>query len=213
MLGELAQVAAIGAEVVVDDVEDDAKAEGMGAVHEAAEVVGRAVQPGRGEQVHAVVAPAEAAGEVGDRHHFHDGNTQLGQRRQLAGGRLPRPFRREGADVHLVNDLPLAADARPARVGPAEAAGVDHLGRPVRAVRLKARRRVGEGPAVAVEPVAVEAAVARSRDQSREVAVAFRLQFRHPRGLTFEDHLDALPPGRPDAEVDAATRLHLRPDW
>ena len=62
----------------------------MGPVHEAAEVVGRAVEPGRGEQVDAVVAPAEAAGEVGDRHDLEHGDPERGQLGQLAPPRPPR---------------------------------------------------------------------------------------------------------------------------
>jgi hypothetical protein len=39
-----AEVVAVGSEVVVDDVEDDAETEAMGAIDESAEVVGRAVE-------------------------------------------------------------------------------------------------------------------------------------------------------------------------
>ena len=61
----------------------------MGAVDEAAEVVGRAVEAGRGEEVDAVVAPAEAAGEVGDRHDLEAGDAEVRQLGQLARGRRP----------------------------------------------------------------------------------------------------------------------------
>src|SRR5260370_1047063 len=78
---------------------------GVGAVDEAAEVVRGAVQPGRGEQVHAVVAPAEAAGEVGDGHDLEDGDAEVGEVGQGALGGRPGALRREGADVQLVEDL------------------------------------------------------------------------------------------------------------
>src|SRR5438552_1295665 len=45
---EGADVIAIGAEMVVDDVEDDAETEGVCAIDEGAHVVGRAVEAGRG---------------------------------------------------------------------------------------------------------------------------------------------------------------------
>ena len=40
VVGELAEVVAVRAEMVVDDVEDDAEAERVGAIDEAAKVVG-----------------------------------------------------------------------------------------------------------------------------------------------------------------------------
>ena len=62
--GELAEVVAVGAEVVVDDVEDDGEAVAVRLVHEAAQVVGLAVETRGGEEVDAVIAPAEAARET-----------------------------------------------------------------------------------------------------------------------------------------------------
>ena len=62
------------AEVVVDDVENDAESQGVGAIDESAQVVGRAVEPRRGEQVHPVVAPAILASEIGHRHHLDRGD-------------------------------------------------------------------------------------------------------------------------------------------
>ena len=101
--------------MVVDHVEDDAQAQGVGAVHEAAEVVGRAVEVRGGEEVHAVVAPAEPAGELGHGHDLQGGDAEVRQGRQLAGRRLPGPLRGEGADVHLVEHLALAAACRASR--------------------------------------------------------------------------------------------------
>ena len=67
-----------------------------------------------------------------------------GQFRQFARRRLPAALRREGADMHLVDDHLLARPAAPVPVGPAERAGIDDLRRPVRSLRLKARGRVGQ---------------------------------------------------------------------
>ena len=47
------------------------------------------------------------------------------QRRQLARWRRPRCLPGEGADVHLVDHLALARDARATRVGPGEGVRVD----------------------------------------------------------------------------------------
>ena len=74
-----------GAEVVVDDVEDDGEPLGVGGVDEAGEVVGRAVGGVRGVEVDAVVAPAVAAGELGQRHQLDRGHAELAQRLRGAG--------------------------------------------------------------------------------------------------------------------------------
>ncbi len=171
VLRELAQVVAVRPEVVVDHVEDHAQADGVGAVDEAAKVVGRAIEPRGREQVDAVVAPAEAAGKVGHRHHLEDRDAQRGQLGQLPLGRRPGPFRRERADVHLVDHLAVAGHAAPGRVGPAEGGRVDDLRRPVRAVRLETRSRIGIGPLVAVETKLVEHAGPGLLEAGRPIAV------------------------------------------
>ena len=68
--GELAEIIARRAEMVVNDVENHAQAMLMRRIDEAAKIVGRAIQPRRREQIDAVVTPAEAALKLGDRHDF-----------------------------------------------------------------------------------------------------------------------------------------------
>ena len=87
----------------------------MRAIDEAAQIVRRAVEPRRREQVDAVVAPAELAGELGDRHHLDDRDAESRERRQLLRGRRPRALRREGADVQLVDHLARRRHARASR--------------------------------------------------------------------------------------------------
>ena len=87
--GELAEIVAVGAEVVVDDVEDDGEAVAMRLVHEAAQVVGLAVDMRGGEEVDAVIAPAEAAGELGDRHHLDARDPEIGEVAELASSPPP----------------------------------------------------------------------------------------------------------------------------
>ena len=65
----------------------------MRVVDEAAEIVGRAVERDRGEQADAVVAPAEAAGKIGDRHDFDHGDADGGELGQFAGARRPTCLR------------------------------------------------------------------------------------------------------------------------
>jgi hypothetical protein len=127
--GELGEIVPVGPEVVVHDVQDHPDAHRVRAVDEGAEVVRPAVQARGGEQVDAVVAPAEVADEIGDRHHLDRGDAGPRELGQLPGGGVPRPPGRERPDVHLVEDLALARQAAPRCVRPAEGPGVDHLGR------------------------------------------------------------------------------------
>ena len=163
ILGELSDVIAFGAEVVVNHVENDAQAGGVSLIDEAAEVVGPAVKPGRREQVDAVVTPAETAGEVGHRHHFQHRHAEVGQFLQFTGGRFVSPLLRERADVHLIDHLTLQAGAAPVLVGPGERRRIDDLRRAVRPLRLEARRGIRIGRGVVVQAEAVEAPRARRR--------------------------------------------------
>ena len=62
------QVVALRAEMVVDHVQEDHQAPGVGGLHQPLEVLGVAVSGGRGERQGTVVAPAAPAGEGGHRH-------------------------------------------------------------------------------------------------------------------------------------------------
>ena len=57
------EVGAVGAEVVVDDVEEDGEAEGVSPVHEPAQVVGRSRSSGRGRRGRHRRSPSCAARE------------------------------------------------------------------------------------------------------------------------------------------------------
>ena len=131
-----------GAEVVVDDVEDHGEAERVRAVDEPPQVVRRAVVVGGRVEVHAVVAPVVAAGALGERHHLDRRDPDVGEVGQGARGRLPRALGRERPDVQLVEDVAIARDASPARVGPRERARLDDLRGPERPLGLIARRRI-----------------------------------------------------------------------
>ena len=74
--------------MVVDDVEDDREALGVGGVDEAREVLRACRRPEwGGVEVDAVVAPAVAAGELGERHQLDRGHAELAQARRGAGSR------------------------------------------------------------------------------------------------------------------------------
>ena len=64
--------------MVVDDVEDDAEVVGVGGIDEGAEVVGMSVKPRRRPQIDSVIAPAEAAGKLVDRHDLEKVDAGIG---------------------------------------------------------------------------------------------------------------------------------------
>ena len=66
----------VGSEVVVDDVEDDGEAQRVRAVHEAAKIVGLAVEPRRRIEIDAVVPPPEPSNEIRDRHDLEHGHAE-----------------------------------------------------------------------------------------------------------------------------------------
>src|SRR5262245_61255179 len=76
IFGELPQIVPVRPQVIVDDVENDAEADRMGAIDEASEIIGSAVEARRREQINAVVTPAEFPGEVGHRHDLDHGYSQ-----------------------------------------------------------------------------------------------------------------------------------------
>ena len=154
----LERLHAARADVVVDDVEDDAQARAVGGVDEARQAVRAAVGRVRGREVDAVVAPAVVAGELGDRHELDVGDAQLGQRRQPRRGGLEGPLGGEGADVQLVEHGVAQRRGAEAAVGPRERARVDHARGPAQPVGLPARGGVGEALAVEHEPVVVAGA-------------------------------------------------------
>ncbi len=73
------QVVAFGAEVVVNDVEEDHQVARMGGIDQALEVFGGTVGSVGGEGQHAIVAPAAAAGKVRDRHDLERGDAEAGE--------------------------------------------------------------------------------------------------------------------------------------
>src|SRR5262249_10191224 len=113
-----------------------------------------AVDVVRSEQLDAVVAPVPASGALGNRHHLDHRDAELAQVTQFLDGGVERAFRRERADVQLVDDLSWQAHAAPLRVAPLERAGIADHGWPTHALRLNAGTRIGPRPG-AVDAVLV----------------------------------------------------------
>ncbi len=140
---EIPQVVPLGAEVVVDHVEDDGHPAPVRGVHQPPEPLRTAVALLHREGVDTVVAPVPRAGELRHRHDLEGVDAQLAQAVEVRDHGIERPLGREGPHVQLVLDLLLEGDPPPGGVPPGERRGIDHLRRPVNAERLKARCRVG----------------------------------------------------------------------
>ena len=205
---EVRQVIPVGPDVVVDHVEDDPEAERVRAIDERPQIVRRAIEPRRRIQVDAVVAPAEAAGKVGDGHHLDDRDAEIGERLQLGGRRAPGAFGGEGADVQLVDHLPICRDAGPVVIGPSECRGVDDRRRSVRTIRLIAGHRIGtEQRAVQPQPIAV--ASPGVRQVAGKVTVALTDQRPAPAAIGVADDVDRRAVRGPDTRVGSPVHLNL----
>ena len=113
-----------GADVVEHEVEEHAEPGAVGGVDQPLQAVGPAVGLVRGPEVDAVVAPAAAAREVGDRHQLDRGDAQLGELGQVRDDRVERAVLRERPDVQLVDDQLLERHAVPAGVVPRPRTGI-----------------------------------------------------------------------------------------
>ncbi len=74
--------------MVIDHIEDHADSGAVRVVHKTAEIVGRAINRHGSEPADAIVAPSEAAGEIGNRHDLDHGYADGGQLGQFT----PRGF-------------------------------------------------------------------------------------------------------------------------
>ena len=184
--------------MVVDDVEEHAQSDRVRAVDERSKIVWRSIQPRRRIQVDAVIAPAEPAGEVGNRHHLDGGDAQVAKGLQLIRGGHPRSLRGERADVHLVEHLTVRGQTGPPIVGPLECRGI-HNGRwTVRTLGLKPGHRIGpQFAAFEAEPV--------TRARPDVGHFAFERPVTHPREVVARsavDHeLECAARRCPDADV------------
>ena len=210
----IAEVVPLRTEVVVDDVQDQGEALGMAGVDEALEPLGPAIRVVGGEEVGAVVAPVARARKGRHRHQLDGGDAQLAQVRQPRGDARERPLGRERAHVQLVDDQVGARQAAPGGVGPGEAVGGHDARRPVHALRLMARHRIGTSPDVR-QQVDVVAAHRRQRpvdargEHAARVAGHRHLRAGPPRPVE-EAHRERLPPRGPHAEGHGAARADVR---
>ncbi len=198
---EARQVIAVGAEVVVDDVQQHGQAEAVGRVHQPAQIVGRAVAARRREGRDPVIAPVAVAGKIGHGHQLDGRHPERAQGAETLTRRREGAGRGEGADVQLVDDEVSQRPAGPVRVGPSIRGRCDHHRRTVDAIGLPARGRIRERP-VAIQPVAVTRARRDVGPSSAEGAVTVPRQAPRRTGASvpLEDQVDPHRGWRPDPE-------------
>ncbi len=189
-----------GSDVVVDDVEQHREALAVGGVDEPLQALRPAVGVVRRADVDAVVAPAVAAGEGGQRHQLDRRDAELAQPGQVLDRGVERALRSERADVQLVEHRVAQGRRLEAVVGPAEGPRVEQPRAAAQAVGLPARRGVGE-----LDPLRDERVVLRRARLHRRLqhAVAGGLELVLAVAVADPQH-HVLAARRPDAELRAA---------
>ncbi len=142
-----------GADVVVDDVEDDGEPLAVCGVDEAREPVRSTVGRMRREVVEPVVAPVAVAREGRDRHDLDRRDPELAQRSQPRDDSVERALGRERPDVQLVDRELVQCRLRSRR--DVECARVEDAGRASHALGLPARARIRPSLAVDDDEVVV----------------------------------------------------------
>ena len=167
------EIVAVGAEVVVHDIEKHHQSACMRRLHEAPQIVGRAVRRLRREQQDAIVAPAAPARKL---RHGHELNGRDAELRQVIQARFDggeRALMRKAADVEFVQHDFVPRPSLPAVILPLERQRIDDGARPVHVIGIEARCGIGDG-VLTVDDEAVQAARARLRALDLEPAVGRR---------------------------------------
>ncbi len=116
----------------------------MAGIHEALEIAGLSVGIENGIQIHTVITPSSLAGEIGDRHQLHVGDTQSFQIVQPGLCRFQSSLGRKRAQVQLVNKAAGKRRRLPLAVAPGERGMIDQPGRTMDTIRLPLASRIGE---------------------------------------------------------------------
>ena len=138
-LGVLAQVIAVGAEVVVDHIEDHRQAMLVGTVDQLFQLLRRAQGRLRCIGQYPVVTPIALAGILRQGHQFDGGDAQFRQARQVL---LHRGVAPEYPHMQLVDHRFMPGPALPGAVAPGVGQGVDHHAVTLHTCVLAARGRV-----------------------------------------------------------------------
>ena len=162
---------------------------------------------------HAVIAPTALTGKRSDRQQFDGSDALRDQLGEMSSSRCVRAFRREGANMQLIDDSLFPGPPLPAVVLPLEVRGIDNDAGALDALRVAARGGIRDYYFI-VDAVAVPIADRESVDLGLlpAIAVVLHTKTARRRVRSFELQLDALSARRPQTKVSTAVGLALRPE-
>src|SRR5690606_27077986 len=203
---ERGDVCAVGADVVIDDVEVYREPDLVRVIDEHSKLIWRSIGPRRREQCSVVIAPVPSTRKVGDRHELNGRNSQIPEIFQPPAHAVVIAFRREGADMKLVKREPLPWDTGPAAVTPTVLRWIHDHRRSVYAFGLESGERVGKF-LIFVDADTVARTGCCCAHEGLEIAV---LRFLHSVNASALDH-NIEPPGAggPESKKHSAF-LHQR---
>ncbi len=109
----------------------------MGTLNQLFEIFGSAVSAIGSEGEDAVVTPVALAGEVGNWHQLHGGDSQIREIVEPLAHGGERPRRGEGSHVQFIENRLFPPAAMPVAILPVEGTGVDHFAGSTHVPRLK----------------------------------------------------------------------------
>ncbi|MHC2695560.1 hypothetical protein ACVME9_008051 [Bradyrhizobium liaoningense] len=187
-----AEVVSFRAEMIVDHVEKHHQPAQMSLVDQRLQVFGPAIGAvGRIPQ-HAVIAPAAAAREIGQRHQFERSDAGRRQMVELVDHGTVGALGREGADMSLDQHRLFPGTAAPFARAPYEGVVIDHLARAEHVLGLEGRSRIRHVDLV-VDPELVGTAGREAGDLGDVPAILPALH----RVRAVEQEVDAARGGRP----------------
>lgn len=205
---EVVEVVPLGAEVVVNHVEDDRDATSVGCGDEVAQRFRAAQCVLRREEMDAVVTPVPATPALGERHEFDGGDAEVHEFIESCDGGGVTAFVGEGAEVELVDDEVRFGQALPGGVTAGEISWIDQLRLAVRSVGLESTAGVGSAfTERKLEGVAVAMLCGDSERKVTFVAALHRF-----RRMSFEAEADGRTLGCPEVEGDGAVGMELGAD-
>ncbi len=203
---KFSKVVSLGAEVIVDNVEDHSQAAAMAAVDELLQIFGAAVIMVHAEKIDSVVAPVPSSRGLRQRHQLHRIDPQFEQMVQFRRGAPEVASGGEGANMELVDERSLPLGSRPSPVGPAVGFVVDHSGEAVHPFGLVVATGIGKsapaGPFQQKHVVRLEPRPLHLAAVNRTAALHGDLPHLPPRR---QQQRDRLPPFRVDGEPDSFT--------
>ncbi len=122
-----AEVISLGAEVIIDHVEQYHQPAQMRLINQGLEIVGASIGTVRRIPQHAVIAPITRPCEICQRHQFQRGDTGGHQMIELADHGTVGAIRCEGADMAFEHDGFLPRASAPVRSAPLVGAVIDHF--------------------------------------------------------------------------------------